>query len=185
MKGIHKLVTVATKILQIFHIVGAALMAAATVCAAIAPQYLGNFVAFDAKDCCGAELEVYGFEIHAPVVDGMVDKTTFILFGMGASLLLVLMTVVFHHLHWIFKSSENRTPFHPETIRRMKAIGFLTIAVPLVGLLMSAIIRLVTGLETVEISLNLGGILTGILVLCLTQFFVHGAALENDVDGLL
>ena len=28
-------------------------------------------------------------------------------------------------------------------------------------------------------------IFMGIIVLCLTQFFVHGAELEKDVDGLL
>jgi len=50
---------------------------------------------------------------------------------------------------------------------------------------MSVIVRLVTGAESAEISLNMGGIFKGIIVLCLTQYFVHGAELEKDVDGLL
>ena len=33
--------------------------------------------------------------------------------------------------------------------------------------------------------MDVAGIFMGIIVLCLTQFFVHGAELENDVDGLL
>ena len=51
--------------------------------------------------------------------------------------------------------------------------------------IMSVIVRLVTGVETAEISIDMGGIFMGIIVLCLTQYFVHGADLEKDVDGLL
>ena len=50
---------------------------------------------------------------------------------------------------------------------------------------MSVIIRLVTGVETAELSVDTAGIFMGIIVLCLTQFFVHGAQLEKDVDGLI
>jgi len=44
---------------------------------------------------------------------------------------------------------------------------------------------LVTGAETAELSIDTAGIFMGIIVLCLTQFFVRGTELENDVDGLL
>jgi len=36
-----------------------------------------------------------------------------------------------------------------------------------------------------EISIDMGGISMGIIVLCFSQFFAHGVELENDVDGLL
>ena len=67
----------------------------------------------------------------------------------------------------------------------MKEIGIFSIAVPVIGFIMSIIVRLVTGVETAEISIDMGGIFMGIIVLCLTQYFVHGADLEKDVDGLL
>ena len=54
-----------------------------------------------------------------------------------------------------------------------------------VGFIMSVIVRLVSGVETAEISIDMGGIFMGIIVLCVTRFFVHGAELEKDVDGLL
>lgn len=50
---------------------------------------------------------------------------------------------------------------------------------------MSAVIRLVIGPEAAEISVSQSGIFMGIIVLCLTQYFIYGAALEKDVDGLL
>lgn len=185
MQRISKIGKILTKILEVFHWVGTGLMAAATVCALAAPGWVGNFVEFDASVCCGADLTVYGFEVNAPVVDGNVDMTTFFLFGIGASLILALMAMVFHHLHRIFRNSENATPFRKENIRSCRYIGLFSIAVPVIGFLMSVLIRLVNGAEAAEISVDTAGILMGVIVLCLTQFFVYGAQLEEDVDGLV
>ena len=49
---------------------------------------------------------------------------------------------------------------------------------------MSIIVRLVAG-DVVEVSVGQSGIFMGIVVLCLTQYFSYGAALEEDVDGLV
>ena len=185
MKNINKLGTVITKILEVFHWIGAILMAIAGVCSAVAPAWVKYFVGFDAKDCCGVNLEVYGFEVNAPVVNGETDMVSFMLFGIGAVIILVMMAMVFRNLHLILKKSENDTTFHKDTIRKTREIGVLAIAVPVIGLIMSVIIRLVIGVDAVETSIDISGIFMGIIVLCLTQFFVHGAELEEDVEGLL
>ena len=185
MKKISKLGAILTKILEVFHWVGAALMAAATVCSLAAPGWVGYFVNFDAKACCGANLAVYGFEVNAPVADGNVDMLTFFLFGIGAVIILALMAMVFRNLHLIFKKSENTTPFQKDNIRMMKEIGIFSIAVPVVGFVMNIVTRLVIGAEAAEISVSQSGIFMGIIVLCLTQYFIHGTELEKDVDGLV
>lgn len=185
MKGVSRFGIVITKVLEIFHWVGTVLMAAATVCSIAAPNWVKYFVGFDAKDCCGANLEVYGFEVNAPVVNGNADMTCFMLFGIGAVIILAVMAMVFRNLHLIFKKAQNTTPFQRDNIRMMREIGIYAIAVPVIGFIMSIIIRLVTGAETAEISIDMAGIFMGIIVLCLTQFFVHGTELEEDVDGLL
>ena len=185
MKGIGKIARIVTKVLEVFHWVGAALMAAAAVCSAAAPQWVGHFVGLDARECCGADLEVYGFEVNAPVLNGTVDMTSFLLFGIGATVILAVMAMVFRDLHLIFKTSEHGTPFQADNIRMMREIGIFSVAVPVIGLVMSVVVRLVTGVETAETSVDMGGVFAGIVVLCLTQYFVHGAELENDVDGLL
>lgn len=185
MKGINNIAKIITKIVEVFHWVGVGIMAVATVCALAAPQWVGLFVGLDAKECCGANIEVYGFEVNAPVVNGNVDMTTFFLFGIGAVIILVLIAMVFRNMHLIFKKSENGTPFQKDNVRMLKEIGVFSIAVPIVGLIMSAIIRLVVGIEAKEASANMSGIFMGIIVLCLTQYFVYGTELEKDVDGLL
>lgn len=185
MKDMNKLGKVITKILEVFHWVGAALMTGAVICSVAAPQWVGYFVSFDTKECCGAELEIYGFTVNALVTDGKVDTATFLLFGIGAVLMLAVMAMVFRNLHLIFKKSETETPFQKDNIRMMKEIGIFAMAVPVIGFVMSILLRLVTGSETAEISMDLSGIFIGIIVLCITRFFVHGAELEKDVDGLL
>ena len=185
MNGLNKLGKVITKILEVFHWVGVGLMAVATVCSVAASNNVKYFVDFDAKECCGANLEIYGFEVNVPVVNGNIDMTAFMLFGIVAVIILAVMAMVFRNMHLIFKKSENGTPFQKDNIRLMKEIGIFAIAVPVIGLIMSVIVRTVLGTENVEISMDVSGIFMGIIVLCLTQYFVHGAALEKDMDGLL
>ena len=185
MKGLNKLGKVLTKIIEVFQWVGVALMLAAIICSIAAPNLVGYFVGFDAKECCGANLEVYGFEVNAPVVDGKIDTTTFVVFGICSMIILSLVAMVFRNLNQIFKKSENSTPFQKDNVRLIREIGIFTIAIPVIGLFVSIIARLVTGSEVAEISIDMSGILMGIIVLCLSQFFAHGVALENDVDGLL
>jgi len=185
MKGVNKTALVITKIVEISHWVAVALMAAATICSAVAPSWVKYFVDFDAKECCGADLSVYGFEIQAAVTDGQIDMTTFLLFGIGATLILALMAMIFRNLNRIIKKSEDSTPFQAENVRLFRDIGIFAIAVPVVGVLMSIITRLVIGAEAAEVSNNFGGLVIGIVVLCITEFFVRGIELEKDVDGLV
>lgn len=184
-KRLNLIGKVITKILEVFHWVGASLMLCATICSILLQSWVKYFVGFDAKECCGVNLAIYGFEINAPVVNGVVDKASFVIFGIGAIIILLVMAMVFRNLNLIFKKSENSTPFNKDNVRMMREIGIFTIAIPLIGFIISIIARLVTGYEEMEISINMGGILMGIIVLCFTQFFAHGVELEEDVDGLL
>ncbi|MBQ8342573.1 MAG: DUF2975 domain-containing protein [Clostridia bacterium] len=185
MKNISKIAKVVTKVVEIFHWVAVGLMIAATACVMVAPSWVGYFVGFDQKECCGAELGIYTFEITAEVVDGKVDKTAFLLFGIGALCILVLMAMIFRNLYLIIKKSERTTPFQKENVRMFREIGFFSIAVPVVGFIMSVIARLVLGAERAEISNGFEGLVMGVVVLCITQFFARGIEIQNDVDGLI
>ena len=120
MKGISKIAKVVTKVVEIFHWVAVALMAVATVCSMAAPSWVGYFVGLDAKECCGANLSIYGFEINAAVVDGKVDMTAFLMFGIGAILILVLMAMIFRNLYLIIKKSDGSTPFQADNARMFR-----------------------------------------------------------------
>ncbi|MBE6540925.1 MAG: DUF2975 domain-containing protein [Ruminococcaceae bacterium] len=185
MKGADKIAKVVTKVVEVFHWIAAALMAAATVCSIVYPAGLKYFVDFDAKECCGVELGIYGFEVNAPLTDGAVNMTAFCLFGIGAVLILSLMAMIFRNLNAIIKNSEGTTPFQPQNVKKLREVGFFSIATPAVGFVMSIIAYFVLGSEMAEVSNSLDGLVIGIVVLCITQFFAHGIELEKDVDGLL
>ena len=176
---------VITKIVEIFHWVGAIIMAAATVCTLTAPSIVKYFVGITPIEGYGAPVDVYGFEMVLPVTHGTIDHTALFLFGIGAVIILVLMAMVFRNMHLMIKKSKEGSPFQKDCIRMLKEVGIFSIAVPVVGLIMSVITRLVLGQDAVETSVNLYGICMGIVVFCLTQFFIHGASLQEDVDGLL
>jgi len=95
------------------------------------------------------------------------------------------MAMMFRNLYLIFRNSENASPFQADNIRMLKEIGIFSIAVPAVGMIIGAVIRLAAGPDAAEVSINLSGILMGIIVLCLTQYFIRGIELEKDMEGLV
>ena len=50
---------------------------------------------------------------------------------------------------------------------------------------MGSVIKLVVGVDAVEVSGGMDGLIMGIIVLCLTQFFAHGVELEDEMEGLV
>ena len=109
--------------------------------------------------------------------------------GMRAGALVIIITcaltaVICRNLYMIFKKSDNESPFSDDIIKRIKTIGICAIASPAVQIIIAAIVRMIFGME-----LSLDGILSklflGLVVLCLSQYFVYGAQIEKDVDGLL
>ena len=176
---------IVTSILEIFHWVAAAILLAGTVCTLAAPGFVKNCIKVTPIEGYGAPIEVYGFEMVLPVTGGNISMLSLFLFGIGGVLILALTAMIFRNLHRMLKNAETASPFREDNIRMMREIGYFSIAVPVVGLIMSIVTRLVMGVDTVEISVNLEGFCMGIIVLALTQFFVHGAQLEEDVEGLL
>ena len=111
--------------------------------------------------------------------------TVLFLFGIGAIMILSFMAMVFRNINLIIKKSEDSTPFQADNIRMLKEIGIYAIAIPVISLIMSVVCRVILGVDAVETSVNVYGFSMGIIILCLTQFFVYGARLEKDVEGLL
>ena len=184
MKKLNQVVKVIAKILEIAHWVGAGLMAAVAVCSAVAPQWLGRFMDVEAL---GQETEVtvYGFEVAVVDAAGRLNTTVLCLFAIGAVLIFALVAMMFRNINLILKKAESATPFHKDNVRMVREIGIFSIAIPVVGLIMSVILRLVAGVETSETSVRLGGVIMGIVMLSLSQIFAYGGTLEKDVDGLV
>ena len=118
------------------------------------------------------DLSVLGFEFSVPTANG-IDMRAMLLFFAAAVVLPSLM------------ASEGSTVFQSDNIRMLREIGIFAISIPLIGLTLSTVCRLIFGTDSVETSVRLYGFSMGLVILCLTQFFARGVELEQDVEGLV
>jgi len=184
MKNIQSITKVIAKILEIFHWIGAGLMAAVGISAAAAQAWVSRFMDTGALKA-EREIDVYGFAVTVVDPSGKVNYSALLMFAVGSVVIFCLIAMIFRNLNRILRNSEGGTPFLPDNIRMLREIGLFSMGIPIVGLIMSMLIRLVIGVDTAELSVSMDGFIMGIIVLTLTQYFIYGAQLERDVDGLL
>lgn len=181
MKALNKVTRILARILEIAHIVGACIMAVMLVCCIFVPNMPEEMIAGNPS----GENAIYGFHFTLTGVDGAVDRASMIVFAVTAVILFGMMALVFHSVYKIIRNSEGGTPFLPDNIRLLRRVGYLAIGVPVVGIVMSIVGRLIVGPEFAESSVDFGGVFMGLLVLWLTQAFTRGAELERDAEGLI
>lgn len=180
MKKINKLALVMSKVIEVLHWFAVAAMGLLLGTALFRPEAAEELW----KEGYITNAEVYSFSMSG-AGEGYPGRWAVILGIAAGVVILSLMAMVFRNAHLILKKSGQSTPFQPDIIRMLHEIGIFYLSVPLIGLAASPLIRLLAGVDGVELSVDLGGLMTGLLVLCLTQFFAHGMELERDLDGLM
>lgn len=181
MKKLNKATCVLAKLMEIAHWIGAVGM----VVGLVLLFTMGEKAVVMTPGQADVEAAAYGFEITLTNSVGTLNMTALQLFCIGGAILLSLMAMVFRNIYLIMKKSENATPFQKDNVRMVREIGIFLLSVPMVGLIMSIVARLVLGVDNVEASVGLDSFMVGLVVLCLSQFFAQGMELEADVDGLL
>lgn len=184
MKHIHLTGKIIMKVLEVGHWVAVGLMGAVAVLSQAAPQLLKYVMDVDSL-LAEKEVSAYGLSVTAVDAAGQLDRTTLLLFAIGAVAIFVLMALVFRNFHRVIKNAQTDTPFSQENVRRMKRIGLNCILVSLLGFVFSNVIVLVAGPDATQASMDHSFLIMGIIVWCLTEFFAYGAKLESDVDGLV
>lgn len=165
---------VITIVMEIIAIIGAALSLGMMVVAFVNPQWLLENGTF----------RVNGLDITKPL--HLIENPSLpmaIVFLTGAVAMGITALMV-HRMHGIIVETMAGKPFQPCTVKWMKQIGYCAVAGPLVGAVMS-IVAMLINVDGLHATLDLSGLLTGVLVLCLTQVFAYGLELQKDVDGLL
>lgn len=184
MKKIGTVTLVVTKILEILHWITAGMAALLAVCCGIVGDRIKGILE-SGVDKYGTSLSTNGLEITVVNAEGVVNMTGVMFFAIGAVIVLGLMAMVFRNIYLVVKKSRTESPFCEDNVRMIKEIGIFSIAVPIANLIISIIACLAAGADAIQASVSLDGLIMGIVVLCLTQFFAHGAKLEKDVDGLV
>lgn len=135
-------------------------------------------------DALAGSIRTGRLELSVPTANG-IDMRAMLLYFAAAVVLPSLMAMIFRNLYLIIKRSESSTVFQADNIRMLREIGIFAISIPLAGLALSTVCRLILGTDTVETSVRLYGFSMGLVILCLTQFFARGVELEQDVEGLV
>ena len=183
MKHVNTVTKIIAKILEVCHWVATGFMVAIAICSQAAPQWLGHLMNPDTIP--EGTVSIYGFEVVLTDAAGELSTKALLLAAISGFLLCALVAMIFRNIYLIIRKSEGTTPFQKDNIRMVREIGIFSIAIPVIGLIMSIIARLVLGVAATESSVNLSGFIMGIIILSLTQVFAYGVELEKDVDGLL
>ncbi len=116
-----------------------------------------------------------------------VDSSNFIpmiIFALiTAAITAALVAFMFHNINQIFQSTNTESPFSEKNVNRVKEIGYIALAIPVLKIIANMILYFFVHELSLEVELS--EILFGLIVLCLSQYFAYGASLEQDVDGLL
>ncbi|MDO5547759.1 MAG: hypothetical protein Q4F79_04650 [Eubacteriales bacterium] len=187
MKRLNTIVIVGAKIFEVAYWLMGAVMLLSLIVSVAMPGAVSSWAIEDT-----AGLNIRGFMVEMADGTETVLPRALAMASLTGVLSCGLMAMVFRNIYLIFRTargttwfSKGQTPFQPDIIRMVREIGIFCISLPLVQLAMSVIGRLVIGTATAEISVSLDGIVMGIIVLCLSQFFAYGMQLQEDVDGLI
>lgn len=191
MKKFNSFALVLSKVLEVVHWIASAGMLVLMIVSVALKEQLSDFLSRSVPKY-GAELSTYGFSIMATDSKGNILSSSITIFSIESIIILSLMAMVFRNAYLIFKTTKGETwfakgmtPFQNDITRMVREIGIFFIAIPIVGLIMSTVARIVIGAEIVEISVRMENVIAGILVLCLSQVFAYGTQLQDDVEGLL
>lgn len=198
MKNMSKLTAVVAKIVEVFHWVGVGVMFATLILSFVSANSLSvglnrlDEYTLDGENgihggvTMAKEMKVYDFELNILDENGDPSIPAMRFVFVAGIIELALWGMVFRNAHLIAKKTMNPeiSYFCPDNLRMLREIGIFAIASPIVSLIISIIAKIVLGLGA-ETAVSVTGLIIGLLVLFLTQFFVRGAELEKQVEGLV
>lgn len=171
--------TVACKCIQIICWIGAAML----LFVAVASLFNADWTTQNLISEGGVTVNGVAIAVNDPAGKGV--HVAMLVAFIGGIVGFVLESMIFGNMHSVLKTAQSGSPFQPANVKRIEQIGYLSIALPVLGFVITTLCKLVGGPDALEISIDLTGVVMGLLVLCLSQFFAHGVQLENDVDGLV
>lgn len=186
-KKLNKAAAVIAKIMEVSHWVAVGLMSASLIVYFFDTTLLRYFMDFG-----NGEFGISGYSIQVLDGNGGIIAGAFLPALIAGIIVCGLTAMIFRNIYLIFKTaagqtkfSKGETPFQPANVRMLREIGIFSLSIPLVEWICDGIARLIAGWGAIESSVSITGIVFGIALLCLSQFFAYGVQLQNDADGLL
>ncbi len=188
MKGKAKAGYVFIRVLEALHWLGAALCLFMAITMAVAPDWFASLLGFETEgETLYYQMVQYGFLGGLNmVVTGQTGFDTGLqaLMMAGDAATSVLGALTFRRIGEVIRACQSGTPFQKPVVRKVRQIGWLVIAVPLVTVAVSLLVCILCW-PSYSFQVDVSGIITGVIVLALSRIFAYGVKLEDDVEGLL
>lgn len=186
-EGLNKAATISAKIMEVCHWVAVGLLAASLLAYLFDKTWLKVFI-----DVGSGEFAVSGYSVKVLDNTGNFISGAFIPALAAGIITCGLTAMIFRNVYLIFQTTAGKTkfakgatPFQPDNVRMVREIGIFSISIPVVQFICDVICKIIAGVDAVESSVSVTGLVFGIVVLCLSQFFAYGLELQKDADGLL
>ena len=181
---------VCVRVFEVFYWCAAAFSAVLTALLAFAPERLMSFYGVAEQpegEMLFSQIVSYNyagsFTVTAAGNMGF-DVGLQVIMTAASIITAVLMALVFRKIGQVIRLSGGSTPFQKRVVDRVRQVGWLFIAAPLVTVCASLLTYVVCW-PSYSFQVDVSGIVTGALVLGLTQIFAYGVKLEDDMEGLL
>ncbi len=122
-----------------------------------------------------------GFDLSSVNESNIVP--TFVVLLITGIVIAILAGFMFRNINQVFRVTNTASPFDISNVNRIKRIGYLALSLPLCKLVTNIVLGLIV--KNISIGLEASEILSGLIILCIAQYFAYGASLEKDVEGLL
>lgn len=110
-----------------------------------------------------------------------------ITFGILCGIAIAALAFLFlRNLVAVIDTVDGGSPFIPVNARRLRAMGWLALAMQGVALALkpvAGLLRDAASQHSLSISFDLGGLLVALLLFILARVFDHGTRLQEDIEG--
>lgn len=182
MRNLYKAAYVCSKVLEVFvWIILVGVLFFLAVCGfsgnSIIEKIAAGTLGFNSTNFGGLQLRIQNSDI-----------TVTVLIFMGIAIIAVAICMIFicRQINIMFRSVyRGNTPFTKENIIRIKSMGMVLIVYNLFDFILGFLMKAAVQNGNIIISFSLNGLMTGLLLICLSGIFSYGIKLQQEVDETL
>lgn len=183
MKNLTKAISIASKILEITYWIIAVIFLLTAILCIVSPSTVAEVGGIDYS----SEITLNSLQMEVTNSDGSINPSALAIFCTATFLTTCIGAVILRDVHLIIKRATSKEAFEPfsnDITKMVRKIGILYIVIFFIDSFAVIAGRGVSE-DNASISLSLSNIMTGLVIICLSQVFAYGKNLQTDVDGLL
>ncbi len=128
---------------------------------------------------------ICNFRVDTPIVGKRLGMTTFVIFYVNTTILLTMVTVVFHGLRLVFGGSRGSAPFRGSGIHVVERVNVFTVTVPMVNFVVDIVAHLMYKISFTRVYISVNNVSVNVVILYFSRFFTRNMGLRGSMSKLL